>query len=217
MPLEKASGLTVWGIGVQLIPQMAPALVGGCGPHGLAGGDDARGEIMFWKVRSFSACAVATACLLLSVGNAFGLSAPTGDVILTVVGKIGQTNADGRAEFDLAMLENLKGRITRTKTPWMEGQSEFSGPLLREVLAAVGATGKTLKVTALNDFVAYLPDKDALEHDTILATRLDGSIMSVRDKGPLFLIYPFDREPALYNEKYFARSVWQITEIEVRE
>ena len=53
--------------------------------------------------------------------------------------------------------------------------------------------------------------------DTILATRMDGQLMSVRDKGPLFLIYPFDLDSGLYNEKYFARSVWQIKEIEVGE
>ena len=161
--------------------------------------------------------AVAVVSLLLSVGNAFGLSVPTGDVILTVSGKIAQTNAHGRADFDRDMLEQLKGRTTRTQTPWMEGKSAFSGPLLRELLAAVGATGKTLKIRALNDYVVDVPVSDAFDHDTILATRLDGSIMSVRDKGPLFLIYPFDREPALYNEKYFALSIWQISEIEVRE
>lgn len=31
------------------------------------------------------------------------------------------------------------------------------------------------------------------------------------------MIYPFDTNPQLYNEKYFARSVWQIKTIEVVE
>lgn len=29
------------------------------------------------------------------------------------------------------------------------------------------------------------------------------------------MIYPFDKNHELYNEKYFSRSVWQIKEIEV--
>ncbi len=45
--------------------------------------------------------------------------------------------------------------------------------------------------------------------------KLNDQPMSVRDKGPLFLVYPFDLNPELYNEKYFSRSVWQIKEIEV--
>lgn len=39
--------------------------------------------------------------------------------------------------------------------------------------------------------------------------------MSVRDKGPLFLIYPFDDNPDLFDEVYFGRSVWQIAQIVV--
>ena len=39
--------------------------------------------------------------------------------------------------------------------------------------------------------------------------------MSIRDKGPLMLVYPFDLDQSLFNEKYFSRSVWQIKEIEV--
>ena len=46
---------------------------------------------------------------------------------------------------------------------------------------------------------------------------MDGKPLSVRDKGPLFLIYPFDKNPELYNEKYFSRSVWQIKKIEIRD
>lgn len=59
-----------------------------------------------------------------------------------------------------------------------------------------------------------LPVEDA-KLDTIFATKLDGKLMSVRDKGPLMLVYPFDLDADLYNEKYFSRSVWQIKEIEV--
>ena len=39
--------------------------------------------------------------------------------------------------------------------------------------------------------------------------------MSVRDKGPIFVIYPFDEAPELYNETYFGRSVWQAVSVEV--
>ena len=94
---------------------------------------------------------------------------------------------------------------------------QFTGPLLRSVLEAAGAKGSTLTIKALNDYAAKIPMEDATTLDTILATRMDGQLMSVRDKGPLFLIYPFDLDSGLYNEKYFARSVWQIKEIEVGE
>ena len=159
----------------------------------------------------------ASACMLLATllaVPAWALDKPAGDPVLTVTGAVSETNDGGNAVFDMAMLEALAGRSAKMQTPWTENETEFSGPFLREVLKAAGAKGKTLKVKALNDYAAEVPAEDA-ELDTILATKLNGAPMSVRDKGPLMLVYPFDLDKGLYNEKYFGRSVWQIKEIEV--
>lgn len=159
--------------------------------------------------------AVSAAAFLL-VLPAAALEAPKGPVILVIKGAISETNSPDGAAFDLDMLEALQGRTATMKTPWTEGEPEFRGPLGRALLDAVGAKGETLKVTALNDYSADVPVSDFLEHDVMLATRMNGAPMSVREKGPLFIIYPFDKEPGLYNELYFSRSVWQISSIEVK-
>lgn len=147
---------------------------------------------------------------------ALALEKPTDEPILTVTGHITNKNAADGAEFDLPMLEALKGRKATVKTPWTEGEVEFSGPYLRAVLDAAGATGTKMIIKAINDYSAEMPMEDA-KLDVILAVRMNGEIMSVRDKGPSFVIYPFDEDKSLYNEKYFSRSVWQIKEIEVVE
>ncbi|MCA1968878.1 unnamed protein product [Ciceribacter sp. T2.26MG-112.2] len=152
---------------------------------------------------------------LLAAAPAAELDVPKGPVILTISGAVAQPNRDGSAVFDLSMLEGLEGRRVTMETPWTQGEVEFSGPFLREVLEAAGADGSRLIIRALNGYSAELPISDARDIDTILATRLDGKIMTVRTKGPSMLVYPFDQDRALYNEKYFARSVWQIGEIEV--
>ncbi|ANH03368.1 molybdopterin-dependent oxidoreductase [Shinella sp. HZN7] len=165
--------------------------------------------------RAFLASALA-ASLLASAGGAAALDKPTGEVILTITAdRLDHPNVDGTAQFDLAMLEALAGRSGEMETPWTEGRMNFSGPLLRAVIEAAGAHGTEMKVTAINDYAADVPMEDAVSLDTILATRMNGETMSVREKGPLFLVYPFDKDPALYNEKYFTRSVWQIKAIEV--
>jgi hypothetical protein len=167
-------------------------------------------------MRILAPLAVLLAALSFSAPAAWSLDKPTGPVILTVKGKLATPNVGETAQFDLAMLEKLAGRTGTMKTPWTEGETQFSGPLVRSVLTAAGAKGNVLLVRAINDYFATVPAEDAIKHDTILATRANGKLMSVRDKGPLFLIYPFDLEPALYNEAYFSRSVWQIKEIEVQ-
>lgn len=160
------------------------------------------------------AFAVSTSALPTS---ALALDKPAGDPILTITGHVTQTNTGKTATFDMAMLEKLEGRKATMETPWTSGQTEFSGPYLRAVLAAAGASGKKLIVKALNDYASEVPFEDAEKLDTILAVRMNGDEMSVREKGPIFLIYPFDKDHSLYNEKYFSRSVWQIKEIEVVE
>lgn len=158
----------------------------------------------------------ASAAFLFSI-PANALDAPKERVVLTVTGAIHDTNTVGKAEFDLVMLKALPGRSSEMETPWTEGRTRFDGPLLRSLLEAVGAYGKTLRITALNDYSAEVPMEDATEFDTMLAVAMNGEAMSIRDKGPIFMVYPFDTNPELYNEKYFSRSVWQIKAIEVIE
>ena len=158
----------------------------------------------------------AIAAVMLFPACSFALDPPKGDVVLTVTGNLDHPNVGKSAQFDLAMLEELQGRRATMVTPWTTGKVEFSGPLLRAVLDAAGLHGTTIKLVALNDYAAEIPFTDATTIDTILATRMDGQTMPVRDKGPLFLVYPFDKDSSLYNEKYFSRSVWQIKTIEAK-
>jgi len=171
------------------------------------------------KRRMLLSSALAVTMLLaaddLSAGE---LQQPEGGVILTVDGTIANVNTpDGAAAFDMAMLDALPQRRFRTATIWTSGVSEFSGPTLRSLLAHVGAKGKTLRLTALNEYAVEMPAADAFEGGPILATRKDGRALSVRDNGPLWLIYPFDDEPAYKTEVTYSRSIWQLKSIEVKD
>ena len=75
------------------------------------------------------------------------------------------------------------------------GDVVFEGVLMSKLLTAVGATGTTLSVFALNDDRAYMP---------------------VRDKGPLFVVYPHDSDPALKHQVYDSRSGWQVARMVVK-
>lgn len=143
------------------------------------------------------------------------LAAPSGPVVLTVTGKIAQTNGAAGAQFDIAMLEALPRRVAKVTTPWAEGVNAFEGPLARAVLQAVGAKGSKLRITALNDYSAEVPFEDFMKFDVILALKKNDAYLTVRHQGPIFVIYPFDTNPDLYNEVYFGRSVWQVKSIEV--
>lgn len=144
------------------------------------------------------------------------LPAPTGPVVLTLAGRVSNRNAGDAAAFDMAMLEALPQREIVAPTPWYDEPRRFAGPLLRDVLAAAGATGTTLRASALNNYRVEIPFDDAVRHDVVLAHLLDGKPMSVREKGPLFVMYPFDRKPELRNAVYYSRCIWQLRAIDVK-
>ncbi len=163
----------------------------------------------------FSMFAAVAAFLLASPSFSAELPQPTGKVILEVTGLIENANHDGVAQYDMAMLDALGTHETSTATPWYNGVKKFAGPLGGALLDAVGASGTQLKVTALNDYITVIPISDFRDYDVILATKLDDAPMSVRDKGPIFVIYPFDEHPTLNNETYYGRSAWQVKSIEI--
>ncbi len=156
--------------------------------------------------------------LVLTSANvmAANLAKPSGKVILTVSGKISHTNVGDTAQFDRAMLRALGVSDLQTETPWSEGSDLYQGPLLSTLLNAIGIQGSSLKVTALNDYSAIVPSEDADKYNVLLAMDINGKPMSVRDKGPLFILYPFSDQPELNNEVIHNRSVWQIKSIVVQ-
>jgi hypothetical protein len=138
-----------------------------------------------------------------------------GPVVLTVGGRVSLPNDGTRRLFDMAALAALTQHEIVTTTPWHRGTRRFSGPLLRDVLAAAGAEGQTLRAVALNDYRVDIPADDARRYDVVIARLLDGQPMAVRDKGPLFIMYPFDRRPDLRNAVYYSRCVWQLKALDI--
>ncbi len=129
--------------------------------------------------------------------------------ILTITGPAGMV------EMDAAAVAALPSHETITDTPWTDGKPVWSGPLLRDIFAKAGITAQDMvKVTALNDYAVTMPAADAFAIDVILATKRDGKALSVRDKGPLFIIYPFAKDDALRSELIYGRSVWQVRRID---
>ncbi len=145
----------------------------------------------------------------------FALEPATGKVVLTISGKINEKNAPSSANFDMAMLEKLPQRTFTTLTPWDKAPIRFTGPLLRDVLAAAKANGAVIKAAALNDYQTSIPFEDSQKIDVILAHKMNGEPIPVRTKGPLFIVYPFDDKTELRAAVYYERSAWQLKSLTI--
>lgn len=156
------------------------------------------------------------ALLLAPALPARALDTPKGKVVLSLTGNVKAGNAGNRADFDMDQLAALPQVSFTTRTPWFKAPVKFTGPLLRDVLAAAGASGSTLTAVALNDYKVEIPAEDARLHGVIVARLMDDKPMAVRDKGPLFIVYPFDDKAELKSERFYNRSAWQLRELRVQ-
>ncbi|SFI87103.1 hypothetical protein SAMN03080618_01584 [Aquamicrobium aerolatum DSM 21857] len=136
--------------------------------------------------------------------------------ILSVHGSVARANADGAAHFDLEMLRALPATRLETTTAVTDGVRRFDGVLMRDLLAHVGAQGKTLTARALNDYAIEIAMEEFDRFDILVAYEMDGEPLLPSDKGPLWIVYPRDRHAELQDIRFDYRWVWQLRWIEIR-
>jgi hypothetical protein len=137
------------------------------------------------------------------------LPEPGGPIILAVIGALGHRNDAAGAMFDDAMMAALPQVGFETATLWTT-RMHFLGPSLRSVLDAAQAQPGRVEAMALNDYRAPI-DRTLIEADSpIIARRINGRPFGVRERGPLWIMFPFDDRPALRIEAIYAQCVWHL-------
>ncbi len=104
------------------------------------------------------------------------------------------------------MLEGLGTASFITGSEVSEAPQHFEGVPLRAILDRVGANGKVMKASALNDYEIAIPLED-LKFEPLLAMKVEGRVLTMRDKGPLWIAYPRDAHEVLHDVTYYARWV----------
>lgn len=141
--------------------------------------------------------------------------APTDAPILTVSGKIAVTNVGDTLQFDRAAWEVLDATIVETSTIWTDEVRVFEGVSLKNLVELLGVTEGTILATAINDYTVEIPITDAVEGGAVIAHLMDGEEMSIRENGPLWVIYPYDSNADYRTEVIYSRSIWQLDRLEV--
>jgi len=127
------------------------------------------------------------------------------------------SGSDVVARLALADLDELAQHSFKTSTIWTEGEAVYAGPLLRDILEKAGVDASLgFRAIAANGYFVEFPPGAAGTDAPIIATRIDGQTFGVRQKGPLWVIYPYDSDRRFATETIYARSIWQLTEIEFR-
>ncbi len=132
-----------------------------------------------------------------------------GPAVLSIKGPSGETS------LTLAGLEALGVHRVAATTFWPDDDGVYEGPLLSDVLRHAGLDdAPAIRVSAVDGFSQVIPREDWTRWPVMLATRRDGRVQSVRQKGPVRIIYPRDMDRALSDTVYRLRWVWLVQAIE---
>lgn len=149
------------------------------------------------------------ACLIAAALSA-AAAATANDALMLVA-------ADRIKTLDLSIeaLEAMPQMTVVTRNEFADGSVAYRGPLVRDVLAKLGLDDVAeVRLVAANDYFVDIPTEDFRNYDVILAMEADGERLSRRDKGPLWLMYPFTGHPELNDPVYLRRLIWQVVRIE---
>lgn len=133
-----------------------------------------------------------------------------GDSVLTI------TSGEQKQTYDMNALQALGEVRFETTTIWTEGVQSFVGVPLKIVVDALGIEDGVLIAAAVNDYAVEIPVGDIDDEAPIIAYERNGAPMSLRDKGPLWVVYPYDSDPSHRTEEAYSRSIWQLNRLAVK-
>src|SRR5690606_27644311 len=177
--------------------------------------------------------AVAFFGLALPAPRAAELAAPESAVVVTVAGAIEHTNRgpfdpeadfflkyhevtfEKAAAFDRPMLQELGMHEVEIALDGWPAPVRLEGPRLKDLVAAVGGSGKTISLMALDGYASEISWEDLETLDWIVGIRQDGKELGLGQRGPLWVvyIYPDGRRLTADDE---LRWPWATFYIEIR-
>lgn len=149
--------------------------------------------------------------LAMCLGAGLAPAAVAGETLLTVT-------HDGAVQtYDLEALQEMGATTFETETIWTEGVQSFTGVPLADLVEDYDIEDGVLLASAINDYTVEIPVTDAVEGGPMIAYLNNGEPMSIRDKGPLWIVYPYDSNPDYQSELIYSRSIWQLDRIETSD
>lgn len=116
-----------------------------------------------------------------------------------------------------AMIEEAGPVTMQAILAGSDGQKQtVRGPRLRDLLAHTGFSGSAVLARAHDDYEMVVPAEDYMTYDVVVAIEVDGQRLSLRTRGPAWIVYPTVEHPQLMGDVYQARSVWQIRDLTVQ-
>lgn len=173
------------------------------------------------------------ACLVL-VASWPNVSRADGGALVTLIGDITQSNRaafdpfrdaffkfndrqfDGAYALDRAALTALPQQTINAEAEGWPAKITATGPLVRDVLSAAGASPEAaVSFVALDGYAVSLSPEDLTSKEWILALEVDGSEIGIGGRGPAWLMHDTGSAPISASDE--AKWVWSVYLVVVGE
>jgi hypothetical protein len=168
-----------------------------------------------YVIRSRHIHALMAGCAILASPIAASETIPSNAATLIVTGKIGQATGSTEIVLDIAALERLPSVSFDTTTIWTDGSHRYTGVPVKALLQSLDAVGETVTATALNDYSVKIPVSSLTDSAPIIAYKVDGKLLPRREKGPFWIVYPYDADSAYRTDLIASRSIWQLLSLSI--
>jgi hypothetical protein len=166
----------------------------------------------FCRRRGAKAALLAVLCLGFTQ---FAAPAKADDAVRLGV-TISATNA---VEFSIDELRAMGETSFSTTTPWTKGTQKFEGVTGAQIVAALEAKGakpdaESVLAVANNDYSIVVPYEVFAQPTTLIAFSQNGAAMPVRDKGPFWIVFPYDQDAKFLSSSYQSYSIWGLERLD---
>lgn len=112
-------------------------------------------------------------------------------------------------------LERYPQRSVTGFIPDVQDESaEWTGVSLGVLLEDLGEPlPARLIASAMDSYQEVIPGSDLEHHDPIIAYQRNGEYLSIAQRGPLVIMYPYGEHPELQTRVYYSRTVWQLDKL----
>ena len=132
-------------------------------------------------------------------------------------GTLSMTKSDGSViKLSMEQLMEMPATEFYTSTPWTTGVQKFRGVSFKDLFEAHGIDSEAVSVSALNDYSVMVPTNVLREDGAILTYHLNDAEMSIREKGPFWVIFPYDSDVRFQTDNYWSYSVWQVKSVDAQ-
>ena len=115
----------------------------------------------------------------------------------------------------IADLEKLTITEFSVMDPYKKEQRTYSGITVRDLVKHYAKDGvKTISIKATDGYEVQFTHSEWLRWDIMLATRLNGKHIPLRESGPARIVMPFDTALDMDKVIYRPKWIWLVSKIE---